>query len=114
MTDRDCRRACEAWMAALDEGAPVPETVETHVRYCPDCRAFTAAALRAGEELRAVALPTADADADRSLLARLRESRRVSAWEIAVRRLESWRDAPRPTLRLAGAGLASFAVTLLA
>jgi hypothetical protein len=87
--------------------------VSTHVRFCPDCRAFTQATLKAGEALRALPLPPADREADLRLLARLREPRQATVSQRVLAWLEPWRQAPRPALRLAGAGVASFALTLL-
>jgi hypothetical protein len=113
MSDADCRRACEAWMAALDEGTSPTQTVAYHVGFCPDCRAFTQATLQAGESLRSLSRPEADPAADIRLLARLRESRRTPVSRRVFSWFETWREAPRPALRLAGAGVASFAVTLL-
>lgn len=89
----DCERAREAISAALDgEPSPVPTAdVQRHLRECPDCNAFAAAAAERHRRLRiGVAEPVPDL-ADRVV--------------AAARRAD--RAGPRRLLRLALAAVAA-------
>ena len=97
-TPSRCETARHAWMEAFDQGGdPTPEVAE-HLNACEACRQFTRASERARREIQSIATPSSDVEADAALLAHLRDRRGWLRW--------------LPDLRLAGAGVASFVVTL--
>src|SRR4051812_18793711 len=111
--DEDCRAVQGAWMAAFDAGVPISDIDAAHLTVCPACRAFADGAEQARLQLQQLPVPEPDFAADMRLLARLREERNAPWWQRAVRQAAALLGPRQVSLPLAGAGLASFAATLI-
>lgn len=103
---RNCQHTRRAWSATFDQSLS-PDTAATdHLTKCPECQAFAQATQATRAALRSVPLGEPDAAADARVLVAFRaqrEQRRSMGWS-ALEGFLGWRSA--------GAGIASFALTL--
>lgn len=106
-----CKEVRRQWTLAFDEAVPRPDWLDAHLEGCPACREFAGTSERARREIRRIVLPELDPAADRKLIALLQAERkpRLGFGSVLLPRV-SW----RPLLPIAGVGMASFVVTLVA
>ena len=112
-TGKLCRAVREEWMEAFDEDRTPSAGVLGHIAGCGGCREFAAACERAQIGIRSAPPCGTDPAADAALLAALRAAPERKTGLVAALRRFLRPPGRHGALQLAGAGAASFAVTLL-